>query len=90
MKRVDMIKYVQASDVTDAMKAAAIMGISLMSKSDFERFSGLADRGLHMLEAKDWPGLMALLEEQDAPPEVLTMAKGMIGALSASGDPAPK
>ena len=88
MKRAAMIKYVQASSVSDPMKAAAIMGISLMPKAEFERFSGLADEGLRMLEAKDYPGLLALLESQNTPPDLLAIAKGMIDAL-ASGDPNP-
>lgn len=81
MKRSEMIRYIQASNVADTMKAAAILGISIMSKSDFERFSGLADEGLRLLEAGDYDGMLALLESQDAPGDLMQVARGMIEAL---------
>lgn len=86
MTRSEMIAYVQkAEGVPAQMKAAAVMGIALMSKNDLARFSGLADRGLSMVQSGDYVGIMTLLEEVDAPPDVIEVAKTFLGSLPTSG-----
>lgn len=79
-----MIRYIEAAPVDTATKAATILGVSAMSKADFERFSVLADRGIALLAAKDYPGILALLEEAKAPPKLTAMARKMLSDLADS------
>ena len=84
MKRSEMIAYIDSSGASDAMKAAVIVGITVMSKKQFEEFSVLADRGLAFFEAGDYDGLLRFLEDDaKAPPSVIETARSLIGAFTA-------
>jgi len=87
MKRSEMIGYIQrAEGVPSQMKAAAILGVSLMPKDELPRFSAIADRGLKMIEAGDYEGVMALLAEVDAPPDVIAAARTLLASLVTHAD----
>ena len=89
MKRSEMMAYINAADgVSPTMKAAAIVGITMMSKKQFEEFSLLADRGLEFFKAADYDGLLRFLEDDaKAPPDVIETARSLIGAFTSASDP---
>ena len=89
MNRTELIRCVEAAPVDPATKAATILGIAAMSKADLARFSVLADRGIALLAAKDYAGIMALLAEANAPPKLTKLAQDMIHALTGSDDSHP-
>jgi len=80
-----MMAYINAAEgVSPTMKAAAIVGITVMSKSQFDEFSLLADRGLEFFKAADYEGLLRFLEDDaKAPPDVIEVARGLIATLTA-------
>jgi len=83
VKKTEMLKYVMAAEgMDDKLKAAASIGISLMPKVEFDHFSALADRGLDLLNKKDYPALLSLLDEVDAPPDIIATAKVLIASLA--------
>jgi hypothetical protein len=85
-----MMRYVMAAEgVSDTMKAATVAGITMMSKADFERFSALADKGLAYFRTADYDGLLKFLEEEaKAPPDIVALARSLIGAYT-TGSPHP-
>jgi hypothetical protein len=71
-----------AEGIPDTMKAAAVAGIVTLSKEKFKEFAVAAERGLALIQAKDYDGLLALLDEVDASPDVIALAKGLLSGLA--------